>query len=86
MAAPARCKRRSDAPAQQGPQKISVDEAEKWQDEPVNREYGEDDRNLLGSVDRVALMSAMEALPPGCRAIVVLDDIEGYEHTRLRVS
>jgi RNA polymerase sigma-70 factor, ECF subfamily len=66
-----------------GPQKISMDETESWQEEPVKREYGEDDRNLLGSVDRLTLTTAVEGLPPGCRAIFVLHDIEGYEHSEI---
>jgi len=64
-------------------QKISMDETENWQEEPVKREYGEDDRHLLGSVDRLTLKSAVERLPPGCRAIFVLHDIEGYEHSEI---
>jgi RNA polymerase sigma-70 factor, ECF subfamily len=66
-----------------GPQKISMDETENWQEEPVKREYGEDDRHLLGSVDRLALASAVERLPPGCRKIFVLHDMEGYEHSEI---
>jgi RNA polymerase sigma-70 factor, ECF subfamily len=66
-----------------GPQKVSMDCVENWQEEPVKREYGEDDRNLLGSVDRLTLTSAVERLPPGCRAIFVLHDIEGYEHSEI---
>ncbi|MGH9357994.1 MAG: RNA polymerase sigma factor [Terriglobia bacterium] len=63
--------------------KISIDETDNSQDEPVKREYGEDDRRLLGSVDRVTLNDAIEELPPGYRSIFVLHDVEGYEHNEI---
>jgi RNA polymerase sigma-70 factor (ECF subfamily) len=38
------------------------------------------DLSLEGSIDRVALDRSIEQLPPGCRAIFVLHDIQGYQH------
>ena len=35
---------------------------------------------ILGVVDRLDLERALAALPPGCRAVFVLHDIEGCEH------
>ncbi len=35
---------------------------------------------ILGVVDRLDLEKALAALPPGCRAVFVLHDIEGCEH------
>lgn len=35
---------------------------------------------ILGVVDRLDLERALASLPPGCRAVFVLHDIEGYEH------
>ena len=64
-------------------QKVSLDETDNSQDEPVKREYGEDDRRLLGSIDRIALNAAIEQLPPGYRAIFVLHDVQGYEHNEI---
>jgi RNA polymerase sigma-70 factor, ECF subfamily len=66
-----------------GLQKISLDEPDNSQEEPVKREYGDDDRRLLGSVERIALNNAINELPPGYRAIFVLHDIEGYEHNEI---
>ena len=66
-----------------GIQKISLDETDNSQEEPVKREYGEDDRRLLGSVDRITLNDAIEQLPPGYRSIFVLHDVEGYEHNEI---
>ena len=64
-------------------QKVSLDETDNSQDEPVKREYGEDDRRLLGSIDRIALNAAIEQLPPGYRAIFLLHDVQGYEHNEI---
>src|SRR5579859_4374210 len=52
-----------------GIQKVSLDEVDNSQEEPVKREYGEDDRRLLGSIDRIALNNAIEQLPPGYKTI-----------------
>lgn len=66
-----------------GIQKVSLDEVDDSQEQPVKREYGEDDRRLLGSIDRIALNSAIEALPEGYKAVFVLHDVEGYEHNEI---
>jgi len=38
---------------------------------------------VLGVVDRLDLEKALEALPPGCRAVFVLHDVEGREHREI---
>ena len=38
---------------------------------------------ILGVVDRMDLERALAALPPGCRAVFVLHDIEGCEHREI---
>jgi RNA polymerase sigma-70 factor (ECF subfamily) len=38
---------------------------------------------VLGVVDRLDLERALAALPPGCRAVFVLHDIEGCEHREI---
>ncbi|PYV12956.1 MAG: RNA polymerase subunit sigma-24 [Acidobacteria bacterium] len=62
---------------------VSLNESEAGQEEPVKRDYGDDDRRLMGSVDRVNLLRAISELPPGYRAIFVLHDVEGYEHNEI---
>ena len=47
------------------------------------KEYGSEDIDLLGLVDRVTLEKAIAALPIGYRTIFVLHDIEGYEHKEI---
>jgi RNA polymerase sigma-70 factor, ECF subfamily len=66
-----------------GLQQVSLDEVDSSQEEPVKREYGDDDRRLLGSVDRINLDRAIAELPPGYRAVFVLHDVEGYEHNEI---
>ncbi len=66
-----------------GLQQVSLDEVDTSQDEPVKRDYGDDDRRLLGSVDRIGLQRAIADLPPGYRTVFVLHDIEGYEHNEI---
>jgi RNA polymerase sigma-70 factor, ECF subfamily len=66
-----------------GLQQISLDETDTSQDEPVKRDYGSDDRRLVGSVDRIGLQNAIADLPPGYRMVFVLHDVEGYEHNEI---
>ena len=46
-------------------------------------EIGTPDATLAGSVDRLTLERAIEALPPGYRIIFQLHDVEGYEHREI---
>lgn len=66
-----------------GLQQVSLDEMDTSQEEPVKRDYGDDDRRLLGSIDRITLGRAIGDLPPGYRAVFVLHDMEGYEHNEI---
>jgi RNA polymerase sigma-70 factor (ECF subfamily) len=66
-----------------GLQQISLDEVDTSQGEPVKRDYGDEDRRLLGSVDRIGLARAIEELPRGYRTVFVLHDLEGYEHNEI---
>ncbi|MXZ33993.1 MAG: sigma-70 family RNA polymerase sigma factor [Acidobacteria bacterium] len=47
------------------------------------KEYGSEDIDLLGLVDRITLEKAIAALPKGYRTVFVLHDIEGYEHNEI---
>lgn len=66
-----------------GLQQVSLDAVDTSQEEPVKRDYGDDDRRLMGSVDRISLNRAIAELPPGYRAVFVLHDVEGYEHNEI---
>jgi RNA polymerase sigma-70 factor (ECF subfamily) len=47
------------------------------------KELGALDPALAGSLDRLQLTRAVEALPPGYRTIFLLHDVEGYEHNEI---
>jgi len=46
----------------------------------LSHEIGTSDFRLTGTIDRIALLRAIETLPEGCRTIFTLHEIEGYEH------
>ncbi len=62
---------------------VSLDEPDTSQDEPVQRDFGENDLRLLGSIDRIRLNKAIESLPQGYRNVFMLHDVEGYEHNEI---
>jgi RNA polymerase sigma-70 factor (ECF subfamily) len=66
-----------------GLQQVSLDQEDSSQDEPVKHDYGDNDRRLMGSIDRISLSRAIAELPPGYRTVFVLHDIEGYEHNEI---
>jgi RNA polymerase sigma-70 factor, ECF subfamily len=46
----------------------------------LSHDIGKKDPHLSGTIDRIALLRAIESLPEGCRKIFALHEIEGYEH------
>jgi RNA polymerase sigma-70 factor, ECF subfamily len=66
-----------------GIQQVPLEDVDTSQEEPVKREYGDDDKRLMGSIDRITLDRAIAELPPGYRAVFVLHDVEGYEHNEI---
>ena len=62
------------------PKQVSLDEPVPTESSDAPREVRHDDLNLLGAVDRIALATAISDLPPGCRMIFLLHDVEGYQH------
>jgi RNA polymerase sigma-70 factor (ECF subfamily) len=59
---------------------LSLEEATEGEEDAPKRDFGADDMNLAGSIDRLHLQNAVDRLAPGYRAIFVLHDVEGYEH------
>ena len=47
------------------------------------REYGKEDVQLTGCVDRVTLHRLVDQLPRGYRLAFVLHDVQGYEHSEI---
>ena len=62
---------------------VPLEETLESEEEGPKKEPGADDARLVGSIDRLQLQHAIEALPPGYRAIFVLHDVEGYEHNEI---
>ena len=46
-------------------------------------EFGKADARLLEAIDRIRLQQAINKLPPGFRSVLILHDIEGYEHVEI---
>ena len=62
----------------------SIEEALNPQsEEPVEKQFGNEDRRLRHSITRITLERAIRELPPGYRLIFVLHDVEGYEHREI---
>jgi len=62
---------------------VSLEETMEGEEDAPRKEPGAPDRRLTGSVDRLQLQRAVDALPPGYRSIFVLHDVEGYEHNEI---
>lgn len=50
---------------------------------PHKVEFGKADARLLEAIDRIRLQRAINKLPPGFRSVLILHDIEGYEHAEI---
>ena len=61
----------------------SLDEPTTDEDLSMGERLGREDRRLASSIDRVALEGAINRLAPGYRIVLVLHDIEGYEHSEI---
>ena len=62
---------------------VPLEDTVETEEETPRKELGAVDPALAGSVDRLQLQRAIEALPPGYRSIFVLHDVEGYEHNEI---
>jgi RNA polymerase sigma-70 factor (ECF subfamily) len=62
---------------------VPLEDTVESEDEAPKKELGAADPALAGSLDRLQLQRAIEALPPGYRSIFVLHDVEGYEHNEI---
>ena len=62
------------------PPMLSLDEPLSPDSPSLRLELGENDPSLSGAIDRISLRRAVEALPPGCRKIFGLHEVQGYQH------
>lgn len=63
----------------------SLDEPNDPDDEEFKAplQLGERDLQLSGTIDRINLERAINQLAPGCRAMFMLHDVEGYRHDEI---
>jgi RNA polymerase sigma-70 factor (ECF subfamily) len=64
---------------------IPLDETLQLSDESTKAsvEFGGPDLNLNGVIDRVNLEKAIEQLPHGYKKMLILHDVEGYQHNEI---
>ena len=62
------------------PPTVSLDEPVSSESPSLHRDFGKNDPDLSGVVDRIALRRALQELPEGCRTIFALHEVEGYQH------
>ena len=62
---------------------LSIEDLNVNEDESPRETLGMPDPKLTHSLDRLALLHAIEQLAPGYRIVFVLHDIEGYNHMEI---
>jgi RNA polymerase sigma-70 factor (ECF subfamily) len=62
------------------PPMVSLDEPVSFESPSLKRDFGKNDPNLSGVIDRIFLRRAIRELPAGCREIFGLHSVEGYQH------
>jgi RNA polymerase sigma-70 factor, ECF subfamily len=62
---------------------VPLEDTIETEEDSPKKEPGAQDPMLAGSVDRMQLERAVDALPPGYRTIFVLHDVQGYEHNEI---
>ncbi len=65
------------------PEHVSLDEPMEEGSVSLVDRFGHTDPELSATVDRMALIRAINELPEGYRTIFILHDIEGYEHKEI---
>jgi RNA polymerase sigma-70 factor (ECF subfamily) len=67
-----------------GGQMSSLEDLQTFGENETPRDtIGTSDLHLVGTLNRIALMRAIDQLAPGYRLVLVLHDIEGYEHVEI---
>jgi RNA polymerase sigma-70 factor (ECF subfamily) len=63
----------------------SLDEvvASDGENDGTRQEIGQPDLRLVGLFDRANLRTAIDQLPKGCKTVLILYDVKGYEHKEI---
>jgi RNA polymerase sigma-70 factor (ECF subfamily) len=62
---------------------VSLNEDGDFEDDDANQQLGRDDAVLVGSVNRITLLAAIQRLAPGYRMVLWLHDVLGYQHAEI---
>jgi len=62
---------------------VSLEHPNSQDSDGPKHEYGGVDEKLAACADRLALIKAIEELPPGYRTIFLLHEVQGYEHKEI---
>jgi RNA polymerase sigma-70 factor (ECF subfamily) len=62
------------------PPMVSLDQPVSFESPSLRRDFGKNDPNLSGVIDRIFLRRAIRELPAGCRKIFGLHSVQGYQH------
>jgi hypothetical protein len=63
--------------------RVSFDDCGGDDESVLHRQYGCKDSRLSSSVDRIAIVRALEELPAGYRTMFLLHEVQGYEHQEI---
>lgn len=59
---------------------VSLSEPISPESPSLSHDIGTKDVRLAGTIDRIAILRAVAALPEGCRTIFALHEVQGYQH------
>lgn len=62
---------------------VSLNEDGEFEANNANQQLGRDDAVLVGSVNRITLLAAIQRLAPGYRMVLWLHDVLGYQHAEI---
>ena len=69
---------------QQGPRFASIEDVTTAMNEDATDQIASTpDERVSDPIDRISLESAIEVLPPKCKAAFILHDVEGYQHREI---
>jgi RNA polymerase sigma-70 factor (ECF subfamily) len=64
-------------------QLVSLDEDGEFESNDASQQLARDDAQLVGSVNRITLLAAIQRLAPGYRMVLWLHDVLGYQHAEI---
>ena len=62
---------------------VSLNEDGESEADDADQQLGRDDAQLVGSVNRITLLAAIQRLAPGYRMVLWLHDVLGYQHAEI---